>query len=468
VVAEARATDVAMRPERRRQLSGLLYTVDLIRNDTVSLHATRSDDGIPPHMDSIMSDTADLLHTLRRSILLPREAIIRQHSLPTVDPVLTRLEAAADRLPSTEMATRLKHLVESAKSFLAIANGAQHTLPIGGDSRRSRTSWSQLLRALRGDSSAARHALRMMGTLAAAELFSHLAHVPRGYWIAVTAVVVLKSDFFSTMGRGLSRVAGTLIGVVLATGLVLASGSANLLGLLAVPLLGFFMYSVLNFNYSLYSALISAEIVILLSFFEKVPPTTAMHERIVATLIGSALAMAAYAVFPTWQRSTLPSQLSRLVRAERTYLKAIVTGDRAVLARQETRLWRSQTAAAVDSALKEPGFDRQSRTRTVHLVAALDDFTTALMGLEWRFETDQSPSDAAFLLCCQDLAEALTVIEHCLTNPRGKPVTLVFQHRTDAILSPDLRQTAETLEQACRSMIDWDLWAGTSPNPTTV
>ncbi len=228
------------------------------------------------------------------------------------------------------------------------------------------------------------------------------------------------------------------------------------------------MYSVLNFNYALYSALISAEIVILLSFFEKVLLATAMHERIVATLIGSALAMAAYAIFPTWQRSTLLSQLSRLVRAKRAYLEAIVTEDRAVLTRQETRPWRSHAAAAVDSALKDSGFDAGSRTRTLHLVAALDDFTSALMGLEWRFDKSQSPSDAAFLLCCQDLAEALTVIEHCRTNPRGKPVTLVFQHRTDAILSPNLRETAEILEQACRSMVDWNRPPGIFPNPTTL
>ena len=66
-------------------------------------------------------------------------------------------------------------------------------------------------------SAACRHAIRLAGCLAIGELLARSVHSQRSYWLAITVAIVLKPDFTMTFSRGLLRMGGTLIGLVLAT-----------------------------------------------------------------------------------------------------------------------------------------------------------------------------------------------------------------------------------------------------------
>ena len=66
-------------------------------------------------------------------------------------------------------------------------------------------------------SSAFRHALRLAVTVAIAATIDRAFDLPRGYWIPLTVLFVLRPDFGSTYTRGLQRYVGTALGVVLAT-----------------------------------------------------------------------------------------------------------------------------------------------------------------------------------------------------------------------------------------------------------
>ncbi len=79
----------------------------------------------------------------------------------------------------------------------------------------------QTLRAnLSFDSVAFRHALRCGVCLTLAIVGERAANIPHGYWIPMTAAIVLKPDFAGTFSFGLLRVIGTLLGLVLVTALV--------------------------------------------------------------------------------------------------------------------------------------------------------------------------------------------------------------------------------------------------------
>lgn len=115
-------------------------------------------------------------------------------------------------------------------------------------------------------SGAFRHAVRLAATLAICAAVPRLGGLARGYWVGMTALVVLRPDYTSTAIRGLSRVVGTLAGAVLATLLVvwLRPGAAGLAVLLAVAvLLG---YAVVRANYALFSIAVTAYVVFLLAF----------------------------------------------------------------------------------------------------------------------------------------------------------------------------------------------------------
>ena len=63
-----------------------------------------------------------------------------------------------------------------------------------------------------------RHAIRLGVALALATALYRLLPFPvgRGYWIPLTVLLVLRTDFASTFTRGLARLIGTILGAVLA------------------------------------------------------------------------------------------------------------------------------------------------------------------------------------------------------------------------------------------------------------
>src|SRR4029077_10600549 len=66
-------------------------------------------------------------------------------------------------------------------------------------------------------STAFRHALRLAAAVAIATGIYRVADLPRGYWMPMTALLVLKPEFHDTFARGAARIAGTIAGAALAT-----------------------------------------------------------------------------------------------------------------------------------------------------------------------------------------------------------------------------------------------------------
>jgi fusaric acid resistance family protein len=143
-----------------------------------------------------------------------------------------------------------------------------------------------------------RHALRLAVTAVAAELAARAVGLPHGYWAAMTAVVVLKSDHVLTVRRGLDRIGGTAFGVVL--GMLLAGfaslGTAPLLvGAAVVVALA---YTVFAANYFLFTTFLTGFVVLLLDLLGQSARAMA-GDRLLATLLGGALALAASHVRPS-------------------------------------------------------------------------------------------------------------------------------------------------------------------------
>lgn len=211
-------------------------------------------------------------------------------------------------------------------------------------------------------SSACRHAIRLALMLCIAVAVTSAAHLERAYWVPLTVLVVLKPDFGTTISRGLGRLGGTAVGVVLATVLVatLPLRGPTLIVLVAVAAWG--AYAVFRANYAVFAAFVTALVVFLLSVVEPGPMTTIV-DRAVDTLVGGVLAMVGYVLWPTWERSRVPDRLADLVSAGRTYAGLVLSSyaepaaydGRAVAdAAAAERLARSNAEASVERSLGEP------------------------------------------------------------------------------------------------------------------
>lgn len=148
-----------------------------------------------------------------------------------------------------------------------------------------------------------RHAVRMAAAAVVAEFAALLLGLPHPYWAALTALVVLKSDHVITVRRGLDRIGGTALGVVL--GILLASfaamGTAPLIIGAAVTVT--IAYIVFPANYFLFTTFLTGFVVLLLDLLGQ-----SAHEmagaRLLGTLLGGTIALVASHVRPVSGRAS--------------------------------------------------------------------------------------------------------------------------------------------------------------------
>ena len=230
----------------------------------------------------------------------------------------------------------------------------------------SGTAWTARLRnpvaVIRANldlrSSALRYTLRLVILLPLTDVITRLGGLERGYWVPLTILVVLRPDFSTTFQRGLLRVIGTIVGVVLGTvlvHLVFNDGTFAMIGLLGV--LFFLMRFAGPNNVGLSSTCLSALVVVLLSF-AGYPAAETAWARSIDTAIGGAVALVAALLWPVWERTQVADRLADLLAAYRDYLMTIVdsgtTRERRSAARSNARLARSNAEASVDRARSDP------------------------------------------------------------------------------------------------------------------
>ena len=315
--------------------------------------------------------------------LLALDGALRQMEFDrgSSDPGLEGARARPDR--SADEARALvnalgNHLAALGGQLRAVANlaaqsadsasvrAARPVRAMEGSQRSYVLAQMELLRAnLSLRSAACRHAVRLAVVIPLAELVA--AHTPlqRGYWIALTAALVLRPDFGGTLSRGFARLAGTIVGVGI-TGIVVAGGTlGNGAAIVVIGVLAFGAFLSFRANYAAYSAFLTGLVVILVNLATPGAHATLAIalDRLVDTLIGGALALAVYVTWPTWTTAEARHSLAELARAEGDYL-AVVTDTLAGQARRpeqstralarRLRLARSNCEATIARSLGEP------------------------------------------------------------------------------------------------------------------
>src|ERR1035437_1406001 len=138
----------------------------------------------------------------------------------------------------------------------------------------------------------------------------------------MTVAIVLKPDFTTTFSRGVLRLAGTFTGLALATALFHAfSPTAGWLALFIVV----FVYLMRWAGPANYGVMVTAltALVVLLFASTGVAPADLIAARALFTVVGGAIALAAYRVWPTWERTQAPEALACLLDAYRAYFQAV-------------------------------------------------------------------------------------------------------------------------------------------------
>jgi uncharacterized membrane protein YccC len=166
---------------------------------------------------------------------------------------------------------------------------------------RYRAEAAQTIATLRAQlmpsSSAFRHALRLSLCLALADALVRALDLSHGYWVPLTVAIVLRPDLFSTVSRGAARLAGTGLGLLLATALVHWLLGGTLERIILIGLLAFVVRLLGPANFALSAVPLTSLVVVMLSLIGT-PPATAIVDRAVNTVLGGLLALGLFLIWP--------------------------------------------------------------------------------------------------------------------------------------------------------------------------
>lgn len=204
-------------------------------------------------------------------------------------------------------------------------------------------------------STALRHALRFSACISLALVLSWMVADEHAYWMPMAVAIVLKPDFASTMRFGLHRVTGTLVGLLLASVLLMHLLPATWQQIALLAVLCFCYRQLAPMHYGIGVAALTGVVVILLAFGGE-PAGPVMAARGIATVAGAALALVAYLLWPSWERGRVRQSLAAMLDAYARYLHSIPTGNKRKLAdaRSVARLARANAEASVERLRQEP------------------------------------------------------------------------------------------------------------------
>ena len=219
-------------------------------------------------------------------------------------------------------------------------------------------TWLAPLRAvLSWNSVVLRFALRVGLVTAAAVALTAALDLQRGYWITITAVVILQPYTGTTSVRAVQRVLGTVVGGVLTAGLAALFHDQYAIFAL-VSVFALLSVALLPLSYAAFSMFLTPTFVLLAE-----ASTGDWHlagVRILNTVLGGGLALVGnQLLWPSPESERLPAYLAQTISALRNYLALVVQrfDDRSEGASRALREARRQVGLAILNA--EESFQRR-------------------------------------------------------------------------------------------------------------
>jgi uncharacterized membrane protein YccC len=412
-------------------------------------------------LDNYLKKAAEALRAIGDSLLSGIPAAVGKETLGACEAFTQRLREEADSMPATFLAA----VVKDARFQMDALNGqlraaldlAAHATPIGQEAfakQEAQQPWrlrfGGLLATLRANlnlnSSAFRHAVRLAAMVALGDGLERMFSWHRSYWLPMTIVLVLKPEFTTTFSRGLLRIGGTIAGLFLATALFRFLPGSLTIQIALIFVLALLLRWVGPANYGIFAVAISALVVYLIAI-TGVSPREVIWARGINTAAGGALALLAYWVWPTWERTQVSERIAQMLDAYGEYFHALAGSyargetirerelDRV---RMNARLARTNLEASIDRLGAEPGTTAEQMNRLNALLASSHRFVHALMALDagW-LHTAAVPARAAFHTFAADVEKTVALLVAALRGAR------VQQNEF-----PDLREDHHLLVQS--------------------
>ena len=360
------------RTERRQRLAAMLMVALEMRDHLVASELDLEALRVHPAGARVIGELRMILHELAGETAALADALLlgrRPHAPLDRRPLLADIRLPQDSGPNSAgmgptpallargIANRIGHLNDDVLRMTRLARR-----DIEPDLAAVRTGWKMFvsptrwslapfLAVWRWDAPPLRHAIRAALAIGAGYAIAVAqSWGSHDYWILLTITVVLRGSLSQTLERRNHRVAGTLLGCVLATALLASHPSALEL------LLCLTGAQAIAHAFAIRRYLVTAVAATVLGLVQAhilnagLSTSLALFERVADTLIGAALAWAFCYVLPSWERSQLPALVMRTMRAQARHAKlALGLGQLQAADDSPELAWRLARREAYDS-----------------------------------------------------------------------------------------------------------------------
>lgn len=356
---------------RRVQLAGMLVMVLELRDHLLAseldLDALKAHQGHYPvllMLNRVLLRLSDSVESVADALLMgqvPAQATNWHDELSRLRLVAEQEGGAAHLLSpvhlTRSLANRVCHVNDETLRLVGLVRG-EHVADMAAVQAAwqvfvSPTAWSwrPALAVWRWRAPTLRHAIR--ATLAIGTAYALSLVLPWGthdYWILLTIVVVLRGSLAQTLERRNSRVAGTLIGCVLA-GAILSAHLPPLVLLLLLTLAQAMAHAFAVRQY--WVTAVAATVLGLLQahmLSAGASPVFDVLERVADTVLGAVIAWGASYLLPSWERHLIPMLVRRVLVAQARYAKtSLVLGQCPSMTNAPEIEWRLARREAYDS-----------------------------------------------------------------------------------------------------------------------
>jgi len=404
-------------------------------------------------LDDYLKKAAQILRAIGESFISGTPAATSGELFRAIETLTGELRRETESMPASFLAA----VAKDARVQMDALNGqlrsavelAANATPMGQAAFEKQEARQPLLLRFSGkiatlranlnlQSSAFRHALRLAAMVALGNILERGFYWRRSYWLPMTIVLVLKPEFTTTFSRGLLRIAGTIVGLFLATALFRFFPATITTQIILIFVFTLLLRWVGPANYGIFGVAVSALIVLLIAI-TGVSPSELIWARGINTAAGGALALLAYWAWPTWERTGVSERIAQMLDAYRDYFHGLVgfylrsgnaNADDLNRVRLAARRARSNLEASMDRLSAEPGTTAEQMNQLNALLASSHRFIHAVMSLDagWQ-HTAAVPVRPAFLTFATEVEKTLLLLAAAL---RGTPA-----HPNDF---PDLRE----------------------------
>lgn len=300
-----------------------------------------------------------------------------------------------------------------------------------------------------------RHSLRITITILLGYMIGKILPFENVYWIILTIVVIMKQGFGVTNERTYHRIFGTLLGGIIAFGILFVIHDSYIISTIAIVamLLGFSFNPI---NYKVGATFITIYVILIYGVLSP-DNGNVIEYRILDTIVGALLCLFAnYFLWPSWEFLNLPVYIENAIEANRNYLKQISIlynekGEATTeyrLARKHAFIEIGNLMASFQRMLQEPK-SKQSKIAHVYKLTVLNHSTLSSIASLGTYIQSHKTTEAskAFNVVVDKVIENLEFSMKLLKNPNLDSKTATSNEDLDQRLTELKNIRAKELKQ---------------------